>query len=622
MKNVSVRVPVRVDLAGGTLDLWPLYLFHPGARTINVAVSLWAECEISPRTDGSIEVSLGDEEYHRIYESIGEMADDPRVSLVARAVEHFHATGIRIATRTEAPRGSGLGGSSALAIALVRALSEFAGAPVDGEELITLVRDLETRLLGIPAGIQDYYPPVYGGLGTLHLEPGRTARHPMRFPLGELAEIMIVHYTGVAHFSGTNNWEIYKRHIDGDVEVKRGLGKIAEAAIALEKALDALDPEAAGAALNLEWKARRALVAGVSTPQIDKAIRAATKAGAWGGKVCGAGGGGCIVFLAPKEARAAVIEAISKTGGRTLELAPVATGLVVDSPEVVQRSFAFPRRARGGGADEEMQQLYLVSDHEGPYKPFLLVEGLVTFEDGALSVHHEVERARIAPIDTAKERVDWSAGRAIDTGRLMLTAERDTGREMVVSPDDERLTAALADAETGFREFLAETERLLVFENPGFEMVSEPGENREMFVARCLERAAEKTGDVADRLESTFRRRIDQIRERTERDIRERDERNEVSGVDAQNDAGIGWGQELYNITTGRGASAREADSPETADFMQKIALVQKQWERELEDARTELEGQARLVEEIEISPALRSIEIARAVLLWAPRVW
>jgi hypothetical protein len=493
---------------------------------------------------------------------------------------------------------------------------------VDGEELITLVRDLETRLLGIPAGIQDYYPPVYGGLGTLHLEPGRTARHPMRFPLGELAEIMIVHYTGVAHFSGTNNWEIYKRHIDGDVEVKRGLGKIAEAAIALEKALDALDPEAAGAALNLEWKARRALVEGVSTPQIDKAIRAATKAGAWGGKVCGAGGGGCIVFLAPKEARAAVIEAISKTGGRTLELAPVATGLVVDSPEVVQRSFAFPRRARGGGADEEMQQLYLVSDHEGPYKPFLLVEGLVTFEDGALSVHHEVERARIAPIDTAKERVDWSAGRAIDTGRLMLTAERDTGREMVVSPDDERLTAALADAETGFREFLAETERLLVFENPGFEMVSEPGENREMFVARCLERAAEKTGDVADRLESTFRRRIDQIRERTERDIRERDERNEVSGVDAQNDAGIGWGQELYNITTGRGASAREADSPETADFMQKIALVQKQWERELEDARTELEGQARLVEEIEISPALRSIEIARAVLLWAPRVW
>jgi D-glycero-alpha-D-manno-heptose-7-phosphate kinase len=620
MKNVSVRVPVRVDLAGGTLDLWPLYLFHPGARTINVAVSLYAECEVSPRGDAAIEVHLGDEEYQRTYESIGEMTEDPRVALVARAVEHFHATGVRIVTRAEAPRGSGLGGSSALAVALVRALSEFAGAPVDGEELIVLVRDLETRLLGIPAGIQDYYPAVYGGLGTLHLEAGRAARHPMRFPLGELAELMIVHYTGSAHFSGTNNWEIYKRHLDGDAEVKRGLDKIAQAAIALEKAFDAMDPEAAGEALNQEWKARRMLVDGVATPQIDKAIRAATKAGAWGGKVCGAGGGGCIVFLAPKESRAAVIEAIAKTGGRTLDLAPVATGLVVDSPEVAQRSFVFSRRHRGG-TEEQPQQLFLVSDHEGPYKPFLLVEGLVTFEDGPLAVHHEVERSRIAPIDFAKERVDWSAGRAIDTSRLLLTADRDATREMIISPDDERLAAALADAEAGFRDFLAETERIIVFENPGFEMVSEAGENREMFVARCLERASEKTAELTDRLESTFRRRLDQIRERTERDIREREERNEASGVDSQGDAGIGWGQELYNITTGKGASPREADSPEEADFMEKIALVQKQWERELEDARTELEKQARLVEEIAINPSQRGIEIARAVLLWAPRI-
>jgi D-glycero-alpha-D-manno-heptose-7-phosphate kinase len=622
MKNVSVRVPVRVDLAGGTLDLWPLYLFHPGARTVNVAVSLFAECAISPRADGAIEVVLGDEEYDRTFESIGDLAEDPRMSLVARAVEHFHTTGVRIVTHSEAPRGSGLGGSSALAVALVRALSEFAGAPIEGEQLIALVRDLETRLLGIPAGVQDYYPAVYGGLGSLHLDAGRVARHPMRFPLAELAEMMIVHDTGVSHFSGTNNWEIYKRHLDGDKTVRRGLGNIAKASVALEKALDALDPEAAGAALSQEWQARRALVDGVATPQIDKAIRAATKAGAWGGKVCGAGGGGCIVFLAPKEARSAVIEAIAKTGGRTLALAPVSTGLVVESPEVAQRSFVFSRRPRGAATNEPLQQLFLMTDQEGPYKPFLLVEGLVTFEDGALSIHHDVERARIAPIDCARERIDWSAGRAIDTSRLALTADPDATRELVVSPDDEGLLAALADAESGFREFLAETERLIVFENHAFEMVSEPGESRDAFVARCLELADERTEALADRLESTFRRRIDQIRERAEKDIREREERDDDSGVDSPGDAGIGWGQELYNITTGKGASPREADSPEEADFMAKIALVQKQWKRELDDARSELESQARSVEEITIAPVLRGIEIARALLLWAPRVW
>ena len=143
---------------------------------------------------------------------------------------------------------------------------------------------------------------------------------------------------------------------------------------------------------------------------------------------------------------------------------------------------------------------------------------------------------------------------------------------------------------------------------------------------RCSSPAASiahgENRDLTDRLESTFRRRIDQIRERAENDIREREERDDAAGIDSPGDAGIGWGQELYNITTGKGASPREADSPEEADFMAKIALVQKQWERELDEARGDLETQARAVEEISITPSVKSIEIARAMLLWAPRVW
>src|SRR5213592_3151540 len=159
MKKVIVRAPVRADLAGGTLDLWPLYLFHPGSRTINVAIAV------------HLDVNLVGQQSEQTYASIHELAADPKAALVHRALEHFHLTGIRITTRTDAPRGSGLGGSSALTITLVRALSELAGAPLDGENLINLVRDLETRLLGVPAGIQDYYPPVFGGLASLRLEP-------------------------------------------------------------------------------------------------------------------------------------------------------------------------------------------------------------------------------------------------------------------------------------------------------------------------------------------------------------------------------------------------------------------------------------------------------------------
>src|SRR5881275_1560517 len=120
MKKVIARAPVRADLAGGTLDLWPLYLFHPGARTVNVAISYYAESEVAETGDSGIEIHLTDQQYEQRYES----------------------------------------------------LHEIAANPIDGEDLIALVRDLETRLIGVPAGIQDYYPAVYGALAAIHLNPG------------------------------------------------------------------------------------------------------------------------------------------------------------------------------------------------------------------------------------------------------------------------------------------------------------------------------------------------------------------------------------------------------------------------------------------------------------------
>jgi D-glycero-alpha-D-manno-heptose-7-phosphate kinase len=131
----------------------------------------------------------------------------------------------------------------------VRALSELAGKPVEGEQLINLVRDLETRLLGVPAGIQDYYPPVFGGLAALHLEPGAPSHHNIGIPIHELADRFLLHYTGIAHFSGTNNWEMYKRQVEKKKKVNDGLARIAETSIEMEHALETSNFEAAGHAL-------------------------------------------------------------------------------------------------------------------------------------------------------------------------------------------------------------------------------------------------------------------------------------------------------------------------------------------------------------------------------------
>ncbi|HXH37499.1 MAG TPA: hypothetical protein VNN08_02625, partial [Thermoanaerobaculia bacterium] len=519
MKKVIVRAPVRADLAGGTLDLWPLYLFHPGARTVNVAISYHAESEVAQTGDDTIDVHLTDQQYEQNYASIHELAADPKAALIHRALEHFHLTGIRITTRTDAPRGSGLGGSSALAITLVRALSEIAGAPVQGDDLIALVRDLETRLIRVPAGIQDYYPPVYGGLMAIHLNPGVVVRHQIALPVDRLAEHMLLHYTGVAHFSGTNNWDIYKRQIDGKKKVHKGLDKIAESAIEMEKALESGDLEAAGVALNHEWQNRKELIDGISTPEIESAIEAAVSAGAWAGKVCGAGGGGCIVFLMPPDRREAVKAALANVPGQVIDAQPVAHGMTVERSDDAQST----RRPRFTmRSSPSLEQLYVFGGR-GAYRPHLLAEAIITQNEPRSGVHLDTVKSFVAPMHAGDGLVRWGEARTIDPEKLDIRAVPDPNHEVDDALKPEMLMQGALQSEDAFRQYVAGTAKLTVFHNPEFAMYSQLAESRQAFLLRCNEEAKRRIEDEQERLESTFRRRIDQVKELSERDQRELD---------------------------------------------------------------------------------------------------
>jgi len=610
MKKVIVRAPVRADLAGGTLDLWPIYLFHPGSRTVNVAISYYAESEVCETGEG-IEIHLTDQQYRQRYESLKDVAADPKAALIYRALEHFHLSNVQITTRTDAPRGSGLGGSSALAITLVRALSEVAGKTVEGEDLIALVRDLETRLLGVPAGIQDYYPPVYGGLAALHLEPGSPVRHSIGVPVADLASHMLLHYTGVAHFSGTNNWEMYKRQIQGMKKVQKGFEKIAATSIEMEHALETGDWEAAGHALAKEWTNRKALIEGISSPEIEAAIDAGTSAGAWGGKVCGAGGGGCVVFLMPSDKREDVARALAKVPGRVLDAQPVAHGMTITRDDATQSSSA-PARSRIALAarSDSIDQLY-VSGGAGHYHPYVLAEGAVTHSEPRSGLHHTIIRTYIVPISPNDGKVDWSMASLIDAEKLDIRAVPDPDRKLDINISPEALVQGATQSEEAFKQFISEEERITIFHNPSFAVFSSPEETRQAFLNRCLEEARRKLDDEAERLESTFRRRIDQVRERSEREARDADDESPDN---------MAWGQALYNITSGRPAAA-VADAPQSVretDYLEKIAQIQRAWDKELETRREEWSAKAREIEEIEIIPTPRNIEVTKYLILWA----
>lgn len=618
MNKIIVRAPVRADLAGGTLDLWPLYLFHPGSRTVNVALSRFAECEISSRSDQQIEVSLADQQYHRTYPSFAELVADERVALIARAVEHFRLHGIRIVTRSDVPRGSGLGASSALAVALVRALSEFVDQPVDGDELIALVRDLETRVLGCPAGIQDYYPAVFGGLAALHLTPGKAVRHPIVLPLPQLAEHLVVHYSGVSHFSGTNNWEIYKQQLDGDGATAELLERIAAISVRMEHALRDGDFAAAGCALADEWSERKALVSGITTPEIDDAIARAIDAGAWGGKVCGAGGGGCLVFLVAPDRRQAVLDALADAPGVPLDVSPIGQGLVVERTAEGAVPSLLARRARGVAAGESPEQLFVVSDERGRYRPFVFGEAAVTFDDAHKGLHQTLVRALLAPIDIHGGRVRWDEGIAVSAERLNLNATPDSDRELEIPADSDILFSAAVEGEGELRRLLQERERLFIYYNPAFGLYSEPSEDRDSFVRRCMEEATRTLESTTERLESSYRRRIDQMREKADRDQR-RLGNDEETSESIGSEVGIAWGQTLFNITSGRPARTEAPQSVSEADYMERITQLQRLWEREREELRDELMSKARAVEEISIAPSERNIEVRKFVIIWAP---
>jgi D-glycero-alpha-D-manno-heptose-7-phosphate kinase len=328
---VEASAPARIDLAGGTLDLWPLHVLHPGSVTVNLAIDLRARCRVRPG-EGGFRVTVADLGYDRSAARPGDLLSDPRGALAGAALE---ALGINepqhIELFTDVPYSSGLGGSSALTVAMVAALAEAGGRPTEGAVSVDLVRDIETRVLGKPAGVQDYYPPLAGGLHAIRFEPGSIDPRRRDVDVAAWLRHLTLFDTGAAHSSGMNNWEIFRARLEGDHLVAAALEGVRAAAREMAEAVEAGDFRAMGEALAAEWDARRRLAPVVSSPGIEAAIGAARAAGAWGGKACGAGGGGGVVILSPPDRTPAVREALTKlAGGRLLLVAAENRGLAVE----------------------------------------------------------------------------------------------------------------------------------------------------------------------------------------------------------------------------------------------------------------------------------------------------
>jgi D-glycero-alpha-D-manno-heptose-7-phosphate kinase len=249
--------------------------------------------------------------------------------LLAKLTHRFGARGIRLTTRGESPAGAGIAGSSALNVAVCGALAANSDQAFSSEALLEVAKDVEAQVIKVPTGLQDYRPAMYGGVAALELHAGAPVRVALDVDPGELERRIVLCYTGEPRNSGTNNWEITKRHIDGDRHIYDCFERIRDTAASMRQALERGDWRATATALATEWENRKRLAPGVTTPAIDSLIARAMAAGAAAAKVCGAGGGGCLFCLAEPRDVPAVRDAISAGGARLLDFHIETTGLDV-----------------------------------------------------------------------------------------------------------------------------------------------------------------------------------------------------------------------------------------------------------------------------------------------------
>lgn len=332
MKKITAIAPMRIDFAGGTIDLPPLYLYHHPAPTVNAAVNIKATVTITPADQLTIvSKDQGAEANWPTWHEI-DWHERPMLELAARLAKSFEIPPVRVEISSDAPAGSGLGGSSVIAIALTAAFAELTGKKLAERELIEWAKSIETQTIKVPTGYQDYWGAVYGGVNAYQIElDGNLSIAALGTETfrRQLQDNLMIVYVGKPHFSGVNNWELFKQHIDNVNGVPVFFETLKDNGVAMQQAFESNDIDAVAAVLNEDWRVRKAMLPGMTTPEIEELTEKVFTAGAKALRVCGAGAGGCAILLVEPDNRDAVSNVVKGLGMQELDSTLVSEGVTV-----------------------------------------------------------------------------------------------------------------------------------------------------------------------------------------------------------------------------------------------------------------------------------------------------
>lgn len=324
--NVRSRAPLRLGFGGGGTDLSP-YCDQYGGVVLNGTIDRYAYAHLKARTDDCIVFRAHDLDSAETLPCSLDFPIGEGLGLHRAVYRHMmqefndeRAAPLTITTTIDVPEGSGLGASSALTVALIEAFVLALELPLGPYDVAKLAFDIERRQLALAGGRQDQYAAAFGGFNFIEFLPGGESVivNPLRMRrdhLNEFESSLVICFTGQSRQSA----QIIEQQVAGlsslDATTIASMHEVKEHAVMMKKLVLAGDLRGMAEVLNLAWASKKRTASSITNSKVEQLLNAAMEAGAWGGKVSGAGGGGFIMLLVDPERRFGLIRALNAAGG-------------------------------------------------------------------------------------------------------------------------------------------------------------------------------------------------------------------------------------------------------------------------------------------------------------------
>ena len=334
---IRSKAPLRLGLAGGGSDVSPYCDLYGGA-VLNATIDMYANCTLEPLDNGAVEFIAADRD-----EQFSGRADEPmprdglldlHKGIHRRVVAQFcdgKPLAVRVTTYSDAPAGSGLGSSSTLVVAVLAAYAEYLHLPLGEYDIARLAYEIERQDVGLEGGRQDQYAATFGGVNFLEFHADEhVIVNPLRVKswiLNELEASTLLYYTGVSRESATIIAEQIKNFSENEVHSLDAVHQLKSDASLMKDALLRGDIPRVAGVLARSWEAKRRMAQKISNPMIEGVLEVARGAGAYAGKVSGAGGGGFIMFMVDPVEKVRLVRALAALPGQVVHFHFVKQGV-------------------------------------------------------------------------------------------------------------------------------------------------------------------------------------------------------------------------------------------------------------------------------------------------------